>query len=242
MKLSVIIHRAVIAVLAATLAACVDVDEEFRLNSNGSGEARIRVSMPAGVMRLQGGEDGVAQLIDDFLMRRPGIKSMGHGISVKNNRANLDVRFRFDSAEELIAAMSAPSDAQLPQVVAGILGTAQIQTHWLQVRFSRVMNLGDSLAGARWLPGAVLDDHRIRTTLHLPVRAESSNAMRVEDGGRTLVWEHHLTDAVARPMKQEFTMPVPIPWFGILATVFPGLLLAGWVWFIRRRRRQRVWP
>jgi hypothetical protein len=223
------------------LAACVDVDEEFRLDSVGSGDARIRVSMPAGVLRLQGGETGVAKLLDDFLTRRPGIKPIDHGISVKNGRAHLDVRFRFDSPEELIGAMSVASDGQLPQVVADILGSAQIQTRWLQVHFSRVMNPGESLAGARLLPGIVLGDHRIRTTLHLPAQARSSNATRVEDGGRTLVWEHNLADAMARPVRQEFTMPMPIPWFGISATVFPGLLLAGWIWFIRRRRRQRSW-
>jgi len=238
MNASGILHRALTAVAAVLATACVDVDEEFRLTPTGAGEAAIRVSMPAGVLRLQGGEEGVEKLLDDFLTRRPGIKSMGYQVSVKNGRAHLDARFRFDSADELIDAMSAPADVGLPRVVSGILGSAKLETDWLSVRFSRVIDPGESLAGARLLPGMVLGDHRIRTTLHLPARVESSNATRVENDGRTLVWDVRLADAVERPMHQEFIMPVPVPWLGILASAFPGLLLAGWIWFIRRRKRQ----
>lgn len=238
MNASAILHRALTAAAAVLTAACVDVDEEFRLTPTGAGEASIRVSMPAGVLRLQGGEEGVEKLLDEFLTRRSGIKSMGHQVSVKNGRARLDARFRFDSADELLDAMSAPADAGLPRVVSGILGSAKLETDWLSVRFSRVVDPGESLAGARLLPGMVLGDHRIRTTLHLPARVESSNATRVENDGRTLVWDVRLADAVERPMRQEFIMPVPVPWSGILAAVFPGLLLAGWIWFIRRRNRQ----
>ena len=90
------------------------------------------------------------------------------------------------------------------------------------------------------MPASRLAGHRMISIIHLPAPALDSNATRTADGGRTLVWDTPLAEAVKRPVVSRFKMNIPIPPWAVAAVSLTiaaaaGLLL---VYFLRRRRRR----
>lgn len=74
--------------------------------------------------------------------------------------------------------------------------------------------------------------------MHLPSVPMESNATRVENAGRTLVWDIPLSQALKSPVVTRFKMQIPIPWH-LVATIAVPLSGVACATVLLRRRKQR---
>jgi hypothetical protein len=107
--------------------------------------------------------------------------------------------------------------------------------------FTRTLSPSKALPGWALLPASPLDGHHLVYIIHLPAAATDSNATRVSDAGRTLVWDMPLAMALKAPFRTHFLMPIPIPWALVTTIAIPLSLACGFGWLqLRKSRRSRL--
>ncbi len=237
MSLRRIITRLLVFLAAFTAVSCIDGREEVWLNADGSGRAEANYSLPAAAARLQGGEAGIAKLIEGFLKNTPAITSSSHEITIKGDRLNVRVNVAFDSALKLGEISAGDSIKELPPAATGLTGIVKVALRGTTVDFSRTINAGRSLRGSSFMPRAQFEGRSLEYIIHLPLAATESNASRIENGGKTLIWNFPLTQALQGPATIRFNAPVPIPlWLYFAAAC--GLAALGWLaWRILKARK-----
>jgi hypothetical protein len=228
-------------IAASLLASCIDGREELWLEANGSGHAEVSYSLPSSVAKLQGGENGIRELIRDFLAKTPALKSAEYEVKTERDRLNIRVRASFDSAMDLKKISSSGSTDKLPASVSHLLGKVAIETQGQTVNLTRTISPGNALPGSIFMPASKFAGHRLVYIIHLPVTAAESNATRIEDGGRTLVWDFPLAEAIKGPVSTRFKAQIPIPVSLIAAAagffvIIGALLFFGW----RKVRQSRA--
>jgi len=221
---------------AVLLASCIDSREEFWIDSRGGGRGEITYVLPAAALRLHGGEAGVTAMIDDFLSKAPAIKRASREVSKDGGEATVRLAYEFDSALDLVEIMAGPAIRELPAAAAHLMGDVRVRLRGRSLEYSRSSSPGRALPGASFMPASRLEG-RLVTIIHLPAPATESNATRVENGGRTLVWDTPLADAVRQPQVTRFKMKIPIPWNLVLGVALPLGLACGFV--IVRLRKSR---
>jgi hypothetical protein len=231
----VIIH-AVWLLAAALLASCIDSREEFWVDAWGGGRAEITCTLPAAAARLHGGEQGICRMIDDFLAETPAISVAQREVVTVGERVVVKLELEFDSALELAEIADGAAIQRLPSAAAHLLGEVKVEQRGRTMHFTRSSQPGRLLPGAALLPASSLDG-RMVTIIHLPAASSASNADRVENNGRTLVWDTPLTEAVRQPRVTRFSLDIPIPWSLVLGVAVPLTLAGGWL--IMRLRRGR---
>ena len=193
------------------LASCIDGREEIWLNADGSGRADVSYSLPAAAAKFQGGERGVRRMIENFLNATPAISSSTCEVTTEGERLKIRVRTSFDSALELKEISTGDSMDKLPSSANGLTGDFKVAVRGLTVDFARTIRAGDALPGAGFMPVSQLKDRQLTYIIHLPEAATDSNATRVENAGRTLVWDFPLAVALQGPVTTRFSAPVPLP-------------------------------
>ncbi|KAB2638285.1 MAG: hypothetical protein DVB25_08140 [Verrucomicrobia bacterium] len=225
------------------LVSCIDGREEFWLASDGSGRAQIRYSMPASMARTCGGEQGLRELLDEFIRQTPSLTHATRRVSCEDGRMVVDFRAAFTSAADLIAALrgdTALTSGKLQSVVAPLIGQFHFRRSGLTVNLTRTVQPAKALPGAFFMPAAQFDGRRLEYIMHLPMVADESNATRTEDGGRTLIWDQTLQDGLKNSVVIHFKGIVPVPWW-LLAAAATALLALGWLGLkMRRQRRARI--
>jgi hypothetical protein len=211
-------------VAVALLASCIDGREEIWLNADGSGRAEIHYSLPAAAAKFQGGETGVQRMIVGFLQGSPAVSGSTCEVSTVGERLQIRVCTEFASALELQKIATGKALAKLPSSATGLTGDFDVKLHGLSVDFTRTIRAGDALPGAVFMPVASIKDRALTYIIHLPRAATRSNATRVEDSGRTLVWEVPLAVALQGPVVTRFRAPIPPPrWALVAGGVLGGL-------------------
>ena len=228
------------ALVGMALSSCLDTREEIWVGADGSGAARINISVPAAAASIHGGEDGVKTLIGDFIAATPSVTTHLLATRVEDDMLFIDLTITFANALELVEDTSAPALGKLPAAGAELVGRSEISFEGLDVLFTRTTDLPKAIPGAAFIPRSQLVGHSVTTIIHLPKAASAHNATSTADGGRTLIWETPLAGALSAPRTTAFTMPLPIPWLfiGSLALLFL-LLLAGLIHHLRRRKRAK---
>lgn len=222
--------------VALVSASCIDSREEFWLEADGSGRAEIRISAPAAALAMKGGEDGVSRMIDDFVRNAPEIRDSSHQVRAEGDRAVIKLRIAFDSALDLVDLAQGPSAGALPDAAKHLAGDVKVGFKGRTLELERSASPGKALPGSAFLPAKTLAGHRMISIVHLPAPAFDHNATRVENGGRTLVWNVPLAEAVRKPVVSRFKMKVPLP-LGLMGAIgAPVSLLALWG-LVRWRRR-----
>jgi hypothetical protein len=133
----------------------------------------------------------------------------------------------------------------IPETTTDFAGAFKVKMEDLKVDFCRTISIGHALG---FTALAISDEDRekrhLYCAIHLPLPAIESNATRTEDGGRTLIWDNTLGDALKSPLVTRFRAPIPLPrWLVPAATgaaVALGLILWLTVRWCLRRRRQGV--
>ncbi|RYD18940.1 MAG: hypothetical protein EOP88_20810 [Verrucomicrobiaceae bacterium] len=233
--------RGLVVATALLLVSCIDGREEVWLNEDGSGRADVRYSLPAAAARFQGGADGVRKILGEFLAGAPGIRDATHEVTTEGDRLVIHVRAAFDSVREVKKSTSTKSMRELPSSAKGLAGDVKVSMEGRTIGFSRTIEAGNALPGIAFLPGAPMEGRHLIYILHLPVAAAESNATRVENEGKTLVWDYPLDQAVKGPVTTRFKVRVPVPAW-LWGTGAGGVLAAGAVVviFVRRMRGKRV--
>lgn len=211
MNLSRQMLRFVLVAVACLLVSCIDGREEIWLNADASGRVDLRYSLPATAARFQGGEAGVSKLLGEFLSTAPGITTSSYEVSTADDRIHIHVRAAFDSALDFKSISSDDSVEKLPSSASHLLGIFKVGIEGRTVDFRRTVSPGRALPGVGFLPASQFEGRKLEYIVHLPVVPETSNATRVENEGKTLVWDYTFAQAVKKPLDLRFVAKAPIP-------------------------------
>jgi len=228
--------RILVLTVAAGLASCIDSREEYWLANDGSGRVEITCSLPATVASAYGGAAGIRTMITGFLAATPELAASSCEVVTAGHLLRVTLNARFDSAIDLKHAAAGPS------LAAHLAGNIQVEIHGRTVDFTRTISPGKALPGAAWLAGSAFGGHRLIYIIHLDSPATTSNATRVEDGGRTLVWDVPLAQAIGSPLVTHFTARLPIPRILVPALALLFALGGGFLWLWRRPARHTKPP
>lgn len=226
MKLRKALVRIALMASAWVFSSCIDGREEYWLEADGSGRAEADYQIPAAVLRLHGGEDGVRAMLRAFLDATPEIKSSSLQVSTEGSHLRVKAAVSFDSALDLRNVVSSSAMHDLPEAATHLAGTIRADLNGRTLDFKRTVSAGKAIPGACFLPDSNWQGHSLTYIMHLPAAASSSNATRTENDGRTLIWEYPLGQAIINPTVTRFTMPVPLPWKWF-AWITAPLVLAG---------------
>ncbi|MGA0846231.1 MAG: hypothetical protein ACO3RV_06780 [Luteolibacter sp.] len=229
------IWRLLLVVGCGLLASCIDSREEFWIDATGGGRAEITVTIPQAATRLHGGVSGVEKMIDDLLGQVSGIEQLSRKVERVGDRVRIFVRFHFRSARDLAELGGKSGGSRVPAAVRHVAGLVKISFDGGRLNWQRRSEPGRAIPGVSWLPASALDG-RLVTVIHLPLAVNESNASRIEDGGRRLVWELPLAEAVKSPVVMRFNMELPIFWSWVIGLL---VLLVGFGVFFIWRRIQR---
>ncbi|GAA5119984.1 hypothetical protein JIN84_21035 [Luteolibacter yonseiensis] len=203
--------RLLVLVAVCLLTSCIDGHEEIWLNADGSGRADVTYTLPAVAARFQGGAEGVEKLLAKFLRDAPGLTSSSHEVVTDGDRLKIRVKASFDSALELREISRSDPMKKLPSSANGLAGKVRVSRHGWALDFSRTISAGNALPGSSLLPASQFKDRRLTYILHLPQAPILTNAMRTENGGRTLIWDQPLAAAVKTPFTIQFKSRIPVP-------------------------------
>jgi hypothetical protein len=236
MNLPRLVARWIPATLSLAMVSCIDVSEEVWIESNGSGRAAIEAEMSSGIARLHGGEAGIRKQIAGLLETSPAIRDPKIEITTAGGKVRVLTRFSFDSASDLMASPEPQSPSPKPSRASHLIGEIQTVKDGRTLRISRSTNPGKAFPGATLLPASQFEGYHLTTTLHLPSRPLASNAKRVENDGKTLIWEQSLAQALKSPVEQQLSLQSSIPWLPLVGTATALTLTFGL--FIRGFRRR----
>ncbi len=218
--------RLLAMIMVVSLVSCIEGREEIWIEADGSGRADVTYSLPAAAARFQGGESGVRQLIENFLQKAAGITSSQCEVTTKGDRLKVRVQVSFLSALKLKELTQGDAKKKLPPAASHMAGKVTAELHGLALDFSRTISPGLALPGSGFMPASQFKDRELTYIFHLPKAATESNATRIEDAGRTLIWNFPLTEAIQGPVTTHFKMPLPIPPWAIALVAIVVLFIA----------------
>jgi hypothetical protein len=234
------IPRFLAALAACLLASCIEGHEEVWIHADGSGRAEVTYLIPAKAAVARGGPDGFRQSIEKELAVIDGFRETKVEVTRQDERLRIFVSLAFDSALALRELTTAEGASALSPAARHFSGETDIRFKGLNVEVTRTMSPGKALPGAGFLPASNWQGRQLRYTMHLPQAVLASNATRVENHGRTLVWEIPLADAIAAPVVTRFETRVPIPWWAY--AVLAGAVTVPLGWWLRRRMARASSP
>lgn len=239
--------RFIAATSCLLVASCIDGNEEYWLRADGSGRAEIRYEIPVSLAASLGGPAGIEGILDAFLTENPDLTDAKRSVTQHADRLTITLEASFESLETLTEALSGEASLTATvgdsSAVEALIGDCTVQRKGLGVVFERTVFPARALPGSRWYPASQLAGRSLTYTLHLPQPARESNATRISDDGRTLVWQHSLAEGAPKelPIRFEASLPVSATLIGGVAGTL-GTLTAFGVFAIVRRRRSRTRP
>lgn len=212
------------------------------MEADGSGRAEITYHLPAAAAAVHGGESGLREMIDGFLKETPEFANSACEVVVEKKRVRMQIHIAFDSALDLRNISNRASIRTLPAAATHLAGEVTAALHGLNLEYTRKISASKALPGAAFLSAAQLDGHRMTYIMHLPSAPMESNATRVENAGRTLVWDIPLSQALKSPVVTRFKMQIPIPWSLVTAIAVPLSGAACAIIVLRRRKMRNRFP
>jgi len=213
------------AVLGALLAcSCIDGREEYWLSADGSGRAEIHYQVPAAAAVLQGGQEGIREILGHLLEANEAIFSeAAHEVHSEDGVLHVRMKVSFASALDL-AGLKLP-DGKIPLPVKHFAGAFEFSQDGRLIGLRRTVEPGKGLPGHAFMPASQFKSKRLVYLIHLPAPALEHNATRAEDNGRTLVWDRALATQLRRPMVLELKMLAPLPRWLVPAAAGGAVLL-----------------
>lgn len=225
----------VAAVLGALLAcSCIDGREEYWLAADGSGRAEIHYQVPIAAAVLQGGQDGIREILGHLLEANEAIFSDAtHEVHTEDGVLHIRMKVAFASAIDL-ADLKLP-EGKVPLPVRHFAGVFEFSQDGRLIGLRRTLEPGKGLPGHAFMPASQFKGKRLVYLIHLPAPALEHNATRAEDDGRTLVWDRALATQLRRPMVLELKMLAPLPRWVVPAAAGGAVLLGLLVLVVVRR-------
>lgn len=236
------IFRFSLIVIAGFLASCVDSREEYWLDADGSGRAEITYHLPAAAAAVHGGESGLREMIAGVLNEMSEIASSACDVATEEKRVRVKINISFDSALALREIGQEASLKALPAAASHLAGEVTAGLRGRTLEYTRKISASKALPGWAFLSASQLDGHRMTYIMHLPFAPMESNATRVENSGRTLIWDLSLRQALQSPVVTRFKMQIPIPWPVVAIIVISLSAIAFGIIFSRRRKLRNRFP
>lgn len=222
------IYQLLLLLCSLLVVSCIDGEEEFWLNRDGSGRAVITYTVPSSFVALRGGEEKLRTTIQEKLGNRTEVALEKVEVTTDDGRTRVYVAGSFPDAMKLVDLAHDANAKPMPAALEALLGKFDVRLKGRDVSLLRTMEPAKLLGGGLFKPSARdLEGHRLKYTLHLPVAAHETNATSTADGGQTLMWDIPLEKAVDQPVTLSFHARMPIPlwiWLTgaavILAVVF----------------------
>lgn len=233
--------RASLLFISALLCSCFDGKEEFWLKADGSGAMEVTYDAPTVALSAAGGEKGIRDGIDAWLKNANGVRCEALEIVTVDGRVKVHARIVFDSVLKLIELSKPEKTQALPTTLTHFTGVFDFKREGRDVSLTRTTSPNKALIGGLFVTRKSMEGRRLVYVIHLPEPALESNAMRLEDGGRTLIWDYAIEDALKQPLVSSLKARIPIPaWIIASAVVVLALLVALVVTGIRRVRRRKA--
>ena len=221
-KMFHLIARIFVIVVTCMLISCIEGHEEIWIESDGSGRAEVSYSLPAAAAKVRGGEVGIQKMVAEMLGKITALHDTSCQVSTVDDRLNVQVKAAFKSALDLKDLAKGESMKKLPP------GKVEAKIDGLSIDFSRTISPGLALPGAIFMPASQFEGKNLTYIIHLPKAATASNATRIENAGRTLIWDFPLSEAIKAPIVTKFNAPIPVPAWAIIA-IFGTVLLLVWI-------------
>jgi hypothetical protein len=222
--------------IALVFSSCLDSHEEVWLNADASGTAKVKISIPLAATLIHGGEKGVKSMVVDFMEASPAFTTYTVETSTKKDQIQIDVSITFKDALELTNINSGPAFDKLPSAARDLIGYTKINFHGTDLNFHRKIDLTRAIPGSGFITKEQLKGHGLTTIIHLPKAATSHDAQSSADSGEVLTWNTPIERAFREPLNQSFTMPLPIPWFKVVAILLLIMISIGALFYYIYRR------
>jgi hypothetical protein len=225
------------------LTSCLELREEVWIEADGSGRMAIDYSVPTRALAAFGGAGGVRGEIESLFDEIDGLDLDEVRVeNVDSSRTRLRVAASAPSMLDLLDLRESEALTKLPPSAAHFMGEIEVGLDGLNVEMHRRLDLKRGLGlAALGIDRRERETRRVTYIVHLPVAAGTHNATRTENGGRTLIWEHTLGDALTAPLELEFRSPLPIPRALLIAAgLVVGALAAAFVWLWKKRRARKA--
>ena len=227
---------ALLAMLTLSLSSCIDGREEVWLNADGSGRADLGYEIPAPAARLRGGPEGINELIADLVKNTP---SATYEVIPDGDRIKVRVKLDFQSPDQLRSLASSQAKQKAPASFDYLAGKFEIRRDFRTVDFTRTISPGKAIPSVL-IPPSELEGRKLTYILHLPMVPSETTATRVENDGRTLIWEKPLSGDIRQPLVVHFKAKIPLPPWLIASAAGVMLLLLSIPVFLLVRKRQRT--
>ena len=228
--------RRILAGLACLLlSGCFEIREELWVHRDGSGKAELTYVIPNSALMLTGGTEGLEGKIREMMSKQePQLKLEALQITEGEQGTRVAATVTTESMLSLMDLKKSDDMRTLPGAATDIAGNFDVRMRGLDIDFSRTIKVKDALGFAAL--GVNAEDRKNRKLvyiLHLPKRPAESNAMIIEDDGKTLKWEATLGEALSKPLVTSFRARMPIPtavWYGLALVVVALTVLARKIW------------
>ena len=243
-KASAIFLR-IFAVLACLfLTACFEIREELWVHRDGSGKAELTYVVPRSAVALAGGTEGLDRRLRELMATQPKLKLEALSVTEGDTGVTVAATITTDSMFNLMDLKKSEGMRTLPGAATDITGDFDVRMLGLDIDFSRTIKVKDALGlGAIGISTEDRQNRKLAYILHLPKKPKSSNAMVIEDEGKTLKWEVTLGEAMQKPLVTSFRARMPIPmavWYGTALVIVALIVLAWKIWKWRRSRAVRM--
>ncbi len=172
---------------------CANLKANIKINANGSADVNLSFMVDDNVLSMMGGES----VFDDM---KAGITGGGYRAKLvkANNQTGYQYTAQFKSLDEMMNEKT-PTGNLIHKSFAGKDGKAKIYTvkHGFfkddysidaHIDMSHFTDSSDSDDTSQAMMEAMLSKIDYELKLELPVKVASNNATKLENGGKTLVW------------------------------------------------------
>lgn len=239
-KLPAIFLRLLAGMACLLACACFEIKEEVWIESDGSGRAVLSYEVPGSAVTMAGGSDALAAKIREAIGNQPKLKLESVNVKAEGERIKVEVRISTDSVLSLRDLDDSEGFTTMPAAAVDLAGKFDVHRRGFDIDFARTIRVREALGLASYtIRDADRQNRRLIYIFHLPTPASESNATEILNGGKTLVWDSSLGDALRQPVVTHFKARIPIPrtvWF---AAGLAGLALIGLLLRLRVSRRRR---
>lgn len=233
-------YRLIAIAAALLLSSCFDLHEEVWVEKDGSGRFAFDYRVPTSALFVVGGEEGIRKRLDTLTTEIPDLKLDYFELTEDGNESRLQLLLSTDSVLALKNIQSSEFYKDMPKSGMDLSGDVEVEIDGLDISLSRAIDIKGAVGfAALSISRKDRAERKVQYIYHLPSAAKTHNADRVENGGKTLIWERSLGEALKEPIVTEFSARIPIPWWAYAAVTAIVLIIIYGIYRIIRKVRMK---
>lgn len=228
---------------ALFFSSCLEGDEEYWINADGSGRLRMEYKVPAIALKELGNHQVFFDALQEIDALEEGIRIHELKAEAESGQIHFFFEADFDDVRDLFslgqkhAAIFRSHGIAKDDKAKSVLGDFSLERMGLQFHLRREMNLAVLWPEMIKKNPAILGPATFNYTVHLPSAVDESNAHDISADKKTLKWHAKLKEHTVSPIVLEFRASLPYPKWLVVALVFIG---GTFVFFLWKRRKNRT--